>query len=191
MRLKASIIIALALLGTMLLGSTSTEAGGGGCHESVLNDESGASVDLKGACFLPTVIRVQPGNQIRWTNRDATAHTVTGVAGSWGNYDQLAQGDAVTYSFDKSGVFPYFCLLHPGMVGAVVVGDGIPTSAASSGSGAKVVAAVNGGDAARGAPATTTPGTNGRTDITLIAGLALALAVAGAGGALLARRKAR
>jgi hypothetical protein len=32
--------------------------------------------------------------------------------------------DTVSYRFQNSGVFPYFCLIHPGMVGAVVVGDG-------------------------------------------------------------------
>jgi hypothetical protein len=30
----------------------------------------------------------------------------------------------VSYTFEEVGVFPYFCVFHPAMVGAVVVGDG-------------------------------------------------------------------
>jgi plastocyanin len=97
---------------------------GGGCHSGQFSDAKGVKVELRDLCFTPTVIRVQPGQSVTWTNRDDTAHTVTGVAGRWGTYDQLSLNDTVTYRFQSSGVFPYFCLIHPGMVGAVVVGDG-------------------------------------------------------------------
>jgi plastocyanin len=97
---------------------------GGGCHGGLFVDAKGVKVDLRDLCFTPTVIRVQPGQSVTWTNRDDTAHTVTGVAGQWGAYDELGLNDTVTYRFQNSGVFPYFCLIHPGMVGAVVVGDG-------------------------------------------------------------------
>jgi plastocyanin len=97
---------------------------GGGCHSGLFVDAKGVKVDLRELCFTPTVIRVQPGQSVTWTNRDDTAHTVTGVAGMWGTYDPLSLNDKVTYRFQNSGVFPYFCLIHPGMVGAVVVGDG-------------------------------------------------------------------
>ncbi|HLC28594.1 MAG TPA: hypothetical protein VJL07_04015 [Dehalococcoidia bacterium] len=49
------------------------------------------------------------------TNKDEFAHTVTGVANSWGDYEGLGHGDTVSYQFDRSAVFPYFCLLHPSM----------------------------------------------------------------------------
>ena len=34
------------------------------------------------------------------------------------------------YRFDQDGVYPYSCLIHPGMVGAIVVGDGVGTDLA-------------------------------------------------------------
>jgi plastocyanin len=97
---------------------------GGGCHSEQFTDAKGVKVDLSDACFTPTVIRVQPGQSVTWTNRDDMAHTVTGVAGGWGTYDEMSLNDTKTYRFQTSGVFPYFCVIHPGMVGAVVVGDG-------------------------------------------------------------------
>ena len=36
----------------------------------------------------------------------------------------------MSYRFDQDGVYPYSCLLHPGMVGAIVVGDGVGTDLA-------------------------------------------------------------
>jgi len=85
------------------------------------------NVDLVSACFSPTVIRILPGQKVTWTNRDSMAHTVTGAAYQWGSTDQLSLGQTVSFRFAASGVFPYFCLIHPGMVGAVVVGDGTST----------------------------------------------------------------
>jgi plastocyanin len=38
-------------------------------------------------CFEATVLRVQPGSEVSWTNRDAVEHTVTGVGGTWGSLD--------------------------------------------------------------------------------------------------------
>jgi plastocyanin len=100
---------------------------GGGCHSEQFTDAQGVKVDLRDLCFTPTVIRIKTGQSVTWTNRDQTAHTVTGAAMRWGGYDELNGGDAVTYRFQSSGVFPYFCAIHPSMVGAVVVGNGTST----------------------------------------------------------------
>jgi len=75
-------------------------------------------------CFDPMVIRVDPGQRVTWTNRESIAHTVTGPAGLWGSVGQLADGESVSQVFDIPGIYPYACLLHPGMIGAVVVGNG-------------------------------------------------------------------
>jgi hypothetical protein len=53
------------------------------------------------------------------------------VTASWGNADDIAEGESVAYAFDNPGVYPYFCILHPGMVGAIVVGDGVPVGEAA------------------------------------------------------------
>ena len=54
----------------------------------------------------------------------------------WGSYDQFGQGTSVTERFDLPGIYPYWCALHPSMLGAVVVEDGEgETTAASGGDG--------------------------------------------------------
>jgi plastocyanin len=101
--------------------------GGGGCHEGTgVSDERGTTVTLIGNCFKATVTRVDEGATVTFFNRDPQAHTVTGTAFTWGSDDLLLEGDSVQHTFTESGVYVYSCLLHPGMAGAIVVGDGGP-----------------------------------------------------------------
>lgn len=98
-------------------------AGGGGCHESVRTEKRATQVPIVGLCFKPTVVHVARGETVTWTNEDPVDHTVTGVNGSFGTYAPLAKGMTAKQRFDEPGTYPYFCVLHPGMAGAVVVGD--------------------------------------------------------------------
>src|SRR5947208_14635770 len=137
----AATTLVLAVTAVALAGGTPAQAGGG-CHSNVFSDEAKTTVELSKSCFSPTVVRVQPGDQVTWTNTDPTAHTVTGVANSWGTDQQIAEGQSVSYKFDKTGVFPSFCYLHPSMAGAVVVGDGrAVSSGASARDGVRAVSA--------------------------------------------------
>jgi len=138
----AAMALALGVSALTLAGGTPAQAGGG-CHSNVFSDEAKTTVELSKSCFSPTVVRVQAGDQVTWTNSDPTAHTVTGVANSWGTDEQVAEGQSVSYKFDKPGVFPYFCYLHPSMAGAVVVGDGrAVSSGTSAGDGVRAVSAL-------------------------------------------------
>jgi plastocyanin len=131
--LAAGFVAASLALG---LGATQVPAlAGGGCHNSTFVDAAAAHVDLKEACFYPMVTRVAAGRSVTWTNQEGMDHTVTGVSESFGTYDPLAPSKSVTYRFDTDGVYPYFCLLHPGMVGAVVVGTGNRNAAGRPGTG--------------------------------------------------------
>jgi plastocyanin len=122
------ILVMFAVAVAAILAPGAARAGGG-CGEPS-TDVRGTAVDLKELCILPTVIRADVGQTITWTNRDALPHTVTGAGlrsgdgNGWGTLDNIAQGQTFSHAFDRAGVYPYFCWLHPGMVGAVVVGDG-------------------------------------------------------------------
>ena len=192
MRRLAAIAITTAMIGLVLAGGAPAQAGGG-CHSEKITDERGVEVSLEKRCFEPTVVRVDAGQTVTFTNKDPDAHAVTGVANSWGTYDELGQGDTVSYQFDEPGVFPYFCVLHPSMVGAVVVGDGVP--AAASGTAADdgvtaVSAQALGGDADESeAQAITETGDGSSMTVPLIIGVGVLAAGAGFGGALVLRRR--
>jgi plastocyanin len=78
------------------------------------------------ACYLPADITINAGDTVEWVNSDTAAHTVTGgspAEGPSGVFDSsLVMADAVyAFTFDDSGVYDYFCMVHPWMVGTVTV----------------------------------------------------------------------
>lgn len=118
----------LLLLGCVMATSVPVvPVSAGGCHspdgaEPRISDSR--RVAISECTFVETVVYIDRGDEVTWHNADDAPHTVTGALGSWGSYEQMWKNDEVTYSFKKDGVYPYFCELHPSMVGAVVVGSG-------------------------------------------------------------------
>jgi plastocyanin len=114
-----------AILSGMLWTTAPPATAGGGClHGTPATDGGGTTVEMIDMCFTPTVLHTSPGDTVTFVNRDDFDHTVTGVGGTWGTADDLHAGDRIAYSFDENGVYVYVCFLHPGMAGAIVVGDG-------------------------------------------------------------------
>jgi plastocyanin len=123
-RAFASVVVsvaALALVGAVPMAAEAS--GGGGCGRAV-SDERGSTVRIHNFCFLPTILRIRPGQTVVFANHDGFAHVVLGANGVWGSFSQLRAHHDVRYRFTRPGVYPYVCTFHPGMVGAVVVGGG-------------------------------------------------------------------
>ena len=98
--------------------------------------------------FDPIGVLVQPGQTIRWTNRDpGNAHTATAYhpknaehprripegAEPW-NSDYLLPNETFSVTLTVEGVYDYFCIPHEhaGMVGRLVVGHPDNASGAPS-----------------------------------------------------------
>ena len=118
------VVGAVLIVGVGLAPGVATASGGGGCGRAVTDDD-GTRVSIRNFCFGPTILRVRPGETVTWVNRDAFPHIVLGANGAWGGFDNVKRtGGEVSYRFVSSGVYPYVCTYHPGMIGAVVVGNG-------------------------------------------------------------------
>jgi plastocyanin len=124
--------ISILVAATVFIPMFPAQAGGGACHGLPVTDARGSTVEAKDYCFTPTVLHIQPGQSVTWVNRDAEAHVVAGSNLAWGSSDSFLEGKTVTYRFTQDGVYPYFCTLHVGMTGAVVVGSGSGKGAAGS-----------------------------------------------------------
>jgi plastocyanin len=123
----------------VVLGVPGAALAGGGCHSGVTeNDATGdedATVRMVDACFTATVTTVDPGTPVTFANTDlGVTHNVGG--NQWGHFEDMIEGDAFTVTFDEAGVYPFACNYHPGMTGAIAVGDG--KGAGGSGSGITV-----------------------------------------------------
>ena len=93
---------------------------------SVAPGSSVPGCEATNECYLPYEISVSVGDTVTWSNDDSAAHTVTsGIAseGPDGNFDSSLFMAATTFehTFNEAGEYPYFCLVHPWMVGTVIV----------------------------------------------------------------------
>ena len=77
-------------------------------------------------CYLPSHVTINTGDTVTWSNGDTAAHTVTGGSpadGPSGVFDSslILGGAQYSHTFDDTGSFDYFCMVHPWMVGNVKV----------------------------------------------------------------------
>lgn len=72
--------------------------------------------------FAPAMLEIPVGTTVVFTNRDPFVHTATETEFPYlfdsGN---LNTGDSFEFTFDTPGTYEYFCLLHPTMLGTIVV----------------------------------------------------------------------
>ncbi|MGB8731309.1 MAG: carboxypeptidase-like regulatory domain-containing protein [Candidatus Sulfotelmatobacter sp.] len=83
-------------------------------------------VDQKGLLFAPHIIAVQQGTTVEFLNSDNVQHNVfwPSVAGdkkAGHNLGTWPKGEKRPFTFDKPGVVPLFCNVHPEMEGYIVV----------------------------------------------------------------------
>lgn len=80
--------------------------------------------------YSPNPIAINAGDTVVWKNNDLQPHTVTsGINGQPdGNFDSspnfnplMAPGGTYQRTFNSEGTFPYYCGLHPNMVGTLTV----------------------------------------------------------------------
>lgn len=86
---------------------------------------SSESVAISNFAFSPGSVTITVNDIVKWTNNDATMHTVTsGAPGATdGKFDSgnLTAGSTVCIQFLVTGTFNYFCNIHTFMTGAVIV----------------------------------------------------------------------
>jgi plastocyanin len=124
---RGMLLCRIAGTAMVVLGMPGAALAGGGCHGSVTQndarDEKVATVRMVDACFTATVTTVDPGAPVTFANTDlGVTHNVGG--NRWGHFEDMIEGDAFTVTFDEAGIYPFACSYHPGMTGAIVVGDG-------------------------------------------------------------------
>jgi glucose/arabinose dehydrogenase/plastocyanin len=106
------------------INATETGATGGGgtaIGVSIVPDSS----TLTDNAYQPNPVQVNVGDTVTWTNEDSQTHTVTSGenASPDGQFDSsiMAPQQAFEHTFTEAGDYPYFCELHPNMVGSVRV----------------------------------------------------------------------
>ena len=77
-------------------------------------------VTIQNMAFSPATVTVAVGTTVTWTNQDAVAHTATSDTSAF-TTGTIDPGKSASVTFSQAGTFPYHCLIHPNMLGTVVV----------------------------------------------------------------------
>ena len=109
-------------ISTLPQGSTTLEP------INVSRNSAGPDCGIDNSCYEPFAVSVDLRKQVTWKNLDSYSHTVTSGTpedGPDGVFDSgvLANYRYFSHTFYESGIYDYYCTLHPWMQGMIVVGE--------------------------------------------------------------------
>lgn len=87
---------------------------------SAAQAQTAVAVPIQAFVFPTEKLTVAAGTTVTWMNLDPVAHTVTDVDGMWDS-GLFEQDGTWSKTFDTPGVYTYYCIPHPMMIGTVEV----------------------------------------------------------------------
>lgn len=78
------------------------------------------AVTIEDFKFAPATVTIALGTTVVWTNVGPTEHTTTSKQGLWDS-GILPKEAVYRFTFSKPGEYPYWCSLHPDMLGTIIV----------------------------------------------------------------------
>jgi plastocyanin len=92
-------------------------------HPTRAKSEAAASpleVRVDNFTFGPDALTVPVNSTVTWVNKDDLPHVIASTDGVFKS-KALDTDEKYSYTFSKAGTYPYFCSIHPKMVGKIVV----------------------------------------------------------------------
>ena len=94
--------------------------------EAALGSGAPGCEETAEGCYIPSTATVDVGGLVIMSNPDTAAHTFTAGSpadGPSGEFDTglLMAGSSFEWSPDTVSEIPYFCMVHPWMVGSIIV----------------------------------------------------------------------
>jgi plastocyanin len=78
-------------------------------------------VNIDNFAFSPKTITVSAGSKVTWRNRDDVPHRIQSTNSKFKPSPVLDTRGVYSIDLKESGEYPYFCSIHPVMVGKIVV----------------------------------------------------------------------
>jgi Icc protein len=85
--------------------------------QAAVNDQ----ISIANFAFTPKALTVAAGKTVTWVNRDDTAHRIKSANGQFASSPVLDTRASYPATFAKAGEYPYFCSIHPTMIGKIIV----------------------------------------------------------------------
>jgi plastocyanin len=109
-------VIALALKPSLPSPSASASKAG---PSTVLKGKT-VALKISNYAYQPPKLTVKAGSKIVVTNKDATAHTVTGRTGGFDS-GTVNPGKSKSFTITKPGTYTFYCQFHAFMSGTITV----------------------------------------------------------------------
>ena len=71
--------------------------------------------------FIPSVLEINKGDSVVWTNNDQNTHTVTDINRMFSK--ELYEHDIFSHKFTTPDIHEYYCMHHPSMIGSIIVNE--------------------------------------------------------------------
>ena len=119
--MRRSVSIAV-LAAAFVLGTLGLGAGQKSYVATAQEKMSTMEMKIDNFSFGPVTLTVPVGTTVTWINRDDIPHTVVSTDDSKTFKSKVLDTDEkFSFTFSKSGTYPYFCSIHPKMTGKVIV----------------------------------------------------------------------
>ena len=98
----------------------------------ISQDSSFPGCEHDSSCYVSSIVNITPNQTVLWENIDSVSHTVTSgrpEIGTQNIFDSgiLPSNGKFFHTFTTSGVFSYYCTLHPWMIGLIDVQNPLPS----------------------------------------------------------------
>ena len=117
--MRRSVSIAVLTM-TLVVGLRAIGIGQRSALASAQQKAETTEVKIDNFSFGPGTLTVPAGTTVTWTNRDDIPHTVVSTDGVFKS-KVLDTDEKFSFTFSKTGTYPYFCSIHPKMTGKVIV----------------------------------------------------------------------
>ena len=84
------------------------------------NKAQAMEVRVDNFTFTPETLTVPVNKPVTWVNKDDIPHVIASSDGLFKS-KALDTDQQYSFTFTKAGTYPYFCAIHPKMVGKIVV----------------------------------------------------------------------
>ena len=117
---KAILSVAAAALLVLPFGlSKPSHAKPAASEQSASSDKYQIKID--NFSFAPATLMVPVGTTATWVNQDDVPHNIRSSEGSILKSPVMDTDQKFSYTFTKTGAYPYYCGIHPKMTGKVIV----------------------------------------------------------------------
>ncbi len=89
---------------------------------SASGSANNVTVNMENYSYLPPQLEVTKGTTVAWVNHDDEDHTVTSVDTKAPlNSPNIVKDKSFEFTFTDAGTYNYYCTIHDGMTGVVIV----------------------------------------------------------------------